>query len=541
MLDALAQRLPAEAVLVEETPSSQPELYRRVAVRSPGGYMACGNGGLGFGVAGSIGLRMGNPSRPVVAVVGDGSSMYAIQALWSAAHYEVGVLIIVMANGRYKVMDNLARQVQAPGRLAGLRLDRHRRDRALPRLPGDQRQHPRGADRHLRRGPARIDRAARAAARRSGAELSAATRVAGGPARRQIVVLAALSAFGPLSLDMYLPGLPSLTHHLHAAASTGQLTITACMLGLGVGQLIAGPLSDARGRRGTLLTGIAAYGVASVACAAAPSIGLLVGARLVQGMAGGFGIVVARAIVRDLSGGVTAARMFALLMGITGVAPVAAPLIGGQVLLVTSWRGVFVVLAALGVPLLVATAVILPETLPAAERHTGGLRATVGTFGRLLRDRSYSPYALAFALSFAAMFAYIAGSSFVLEDIYGISPQVFSLIFAVNSGALIAMSLLSGRLVEHIGPTVLLRRGLWGTFLASVARPRRHRRPRRAGLAAGGLLRAPGGQRDRPAQRHGGRHGWLAAGAGVGLGAARTRSVRAGSARRPARRPGGQS
>lgn len=114
VLDALAERLPVDAVLVEETPSSQPELYRRVAVRSPGGFVACGNGGLGFGVAGSIGLRMGDPGRPVVAVVGDGSAMYAIQALWSAAHYEIGVLIIIMANGRYAVMDNLARAAQAP-------------------------------------------------------------------------------------------------------------------------------------------------------------------------------------------------------------------------------------------------------------------------------------------------------------------------------------------------------------------------------------------------------------------------------------------
>jgi MFS transporter, DHA1 family, multidrug resistance protein len=288
------------------------------------------------------------------------------------------------------------------------------------------------------------------------------------PARRQIIVLAALSAFGPLSLDMYLPGLPSMTRELHAAASAGQLTITACMVGLGLGQLVAGPLSDARGRRGTLLTGIMAYAVASAACAAAPSMAFLVGARLVQGMAGGFGIVVARAIVRDLSGGVTAARMFALLMGITGVAPVLAPLIGGQVLLFTSWRGVFVVLAALGVPLLIATAVILPETLPVQDRHRGGLRAIVSTFGRLLRDRNFSPYALAFALSFSAMFAYIAGSSFVLEDIYGLSPQLFSVVFAVNSGGLIALSLLSGRLVGHVGPATLMRRGLFGTLVASL-------------------------------------------------------------------------
>ena len=115
MLSALAERLPCEAVVVEETPSSQPELYRRVPVRRPGGFVAGGNGALGFGVAGSIGLRMGDPARPVVGVIGDGSSMYAIQALWSAAHYEVGVLLIVMANGRYAVMDGLARARSAHG------------------------------------------------------------------------------------------------------------------------------------------------------------------------------------------------------------------------------------------------------------------------------------------------------------------------------------------------------------------------------------------------------------------------------------------
>ncbi|MGH2858921.1 MAG: MFS transporter, partial [Solirubrobacteraceae bacterium] len=177
-----------------------------------------------------------------------------------------------------------------------------------------------------------------------------------------MVVLAALSAFGPLSLDMYLPGLPSLTRELATSASGGQLTITACMVGLGLGQLIIGPVSDAHGRRRPLLAGIAAYSASSLLCAISPSIGALVAARLVQGIAGGAGIVISRAIVRDLSGGTVAARLFAILMGITGVVPVAAPLIGGQVLLVTSWRGVFVVLAAIGVPLLAATAVMLPET-----------------------------------------------------------------------------------------------------------------------------------------------------------------------------------
>src|SRR6185437_12186908 len=151
---------------------------------------------------------------------------------------------------------------------------------------------------------------------------------------------------------MYLPGLPSLPRDLHTTASAAQLTITACMIGLGAGQVIAGPVSDARGRRGPLLSGILAYTASSLACAISPSVGVLVAMRLVQGMAGSVGIVIARAIVRDLTGG-----------------PVAAPLIGGQVLLVTSWRGVFVVLAAIGVPLLAATAIMLPESLPLHQRH----------------------------------------------------------------------------------------------------------------------------------------------------------------------------
>jgi MFS transporter, DHA1 family, multidrug resistance protein len=289
------------------------------------------------------------------------------------------------------------------------------------------------------------------------------------PGRRQLLILGGLSAFGPLSLDMYLPGLPSLTRELGASASTGQLTITACMLGLGLGQLIAGPVSDSLGRRRPLLAGLVGYIAASLACAAAPSIGVLIVVRLIQGMAGGVGVVIARAVVRDLSDGATAARMFSLLMAITGVAPICAPLIGGQALVFTDWRGVFVILACIGVPLLVATAAGLPETLPLAQRHGGGLRTTLRTFGRLLSDRRFTPYAVSFSLSFAAMFAYIAGSSFVLENLYGISPQLFSVVFAVNSAGLIAMSQLGGRVVGRLGAPRLLRRGLLGTALASLA------------------------------------------------------------------------
>ena len=282
-------------------------------------------------------------------------------------------------------------------------------------------------------------------------------------------MLGALSAFGPLSMDMYLPGLPSLTRDLGASASAGQLTLTGCMLGLAAGQLVAGPMSDSMGRRRLLLTGLAGYAAASAACAAAPSIWWLVALRLLQGLAGGVGIVIARAIVRDLFDGAAAARMFALLMMVMGVAPVVAPLIGGQVLALSSWRGIFIVLAAIGVPLLVVTWWVLPETLPPEKRHGGGLRSTLATFGRLARDRSYAPHAAAFALAGGTLFAYIAGSSFVLENVYGASPQLFNLMFAVNSAGLVAMSQVGGHIVGRVGAVPLLQRGLAALAVASAA------------------------------------------------------------------------
>jgi DHA1 family bicyclomycin/chloramphenicol resistance-like MFS transporter len=270
-------------------------------------------------------------------------------------------------------------------------------------------------------------------------------------------------------MDMYLPGLPSLTREFGASASTGQLTLTACMLGIAAGQLFVGPLSDATGRRRPLVVGLLGYILASLACAGAPSIWTLVVLRFIQGTLGGAGVVIARAVVRDIFSGAEAARIFALLMAVMGVAPVFAPLVGGQALALTSWRGIFVVLAAIGVPLLMATAAWLPETLPPERRHGGGLRATVRTFGRLLHDRSFIVPASSFGLAAAVLFAYIAGSSFVLEDVYGVSPQVFSLVFAVNSAGLIGMSQLGGHLVARFGAPALLRFALGGVAAGSAA------------------------------------------------------------------------
>jgi DHA1 family bicyclomycin/chloramphenicol resistance-like MFS transporter len=269
-------------------------------------------------------------------------------------------------------------------------------------------------------------------------------------------------------MDMYLPGLPSLTRDLGASASTGQLTLTGCMLGIAVGQLLTGPVSDSLGRRRPLLVGLTGYVVASLACAGAPSIWTLIVLRFIQGTLGGAGVVIARAIVRDLFRGAAAARVFALLMAVMGVAPVFAPLVGGQALAITSWRGIFVVLAAIGIPLLLATVLWLPETLPPDRRHDGGLRVTLRTFRRLLGDRSFMPPATSFSLACGAMFAYIAGASFVLEDVYGVSPQAFSVVFAVNSAGLIAMSQLGGRLVGRVGAPALLRYGVIGVALGSI-------------------------------------------------------------------------
>jgi MFS transporter, DHA1 family, multidrug resistance protein len=286
---------------------------------------------------------------------------------------------------------------------------------------------------------------------------------------RLIFVLGALTAFGPLSIDMYLPGLPALAATLDAPAWAAQLTLTACLAGLALGQIIVGPLSDRLGRRPPLLVGVGAYAAASLLCALAPSVYALVVLRFVQGLAGAAGIVIARAVVRDLYSGREAARFFSLLMLVNGAAPILAPVLGGQVLTVTSWRGVFVVLAVIGVLLLAGTATGVPETLAAERRHAGGVAGTLRTFGRLLADRGFLGHALACGLCFGAMFAYIAGSPFVLQDIYGASPQLFSVMFAVNALGIVAASQLNRALLRRLEPRAVMVGALTTQALAGVA------------------------------------------------------------------------
>ena len=277
---------------------------------------------------------------------------------------------------------------------------------------------------------------------------------------RLVVLLGALAAFGPLSMDMYLPGLPSMARDLSAPAWAVQLTITTSMLGLAGGQLVAGPISDALGRRRPLLVGLAAYMATSLLCAVAPSIWALLAFRLFQGVAGAAGIVIARAIVRDLHSGVAAARFFALLMLVVALAPILAPLFGGQLLHITDWRGIFVVLAAIGALLLLATWAMLGETLPMPRRHGGGLTATVHVFGGLVGDRAFMGYTLSAGLLFGAMATYISGSPFVLQDVHGVSPQLFSVIFAANAGGIMLASQTSRALVGRYGPRAILTLGV---------------------------------------------------------------------------------
>ncbi|MET9413413.1 multidrug effflux MFS transporter [Streptomyces klenkii] len=284
------------------------------------------------------------------------------------------------------------------------------------------------------------------------------------------LVLGGLTALPPLSMDMYLPALPEVTGALHSPAATVQLTLTACLMGMALGQLVVGPMSDKWGRRRPLLAGMVVYVLATAACALAPTAGLLIGCRLVQGLAGAAGIVIARAVVRDLYDGVAMARFFSTLMLISGVAPVVAPLIGGQILRLTDWRGVFVVLTAVGVLLTLAVWRFLHETLPPEKRQAGGLGAALRAMGSLLADRVFTGYMLAGGFAFAALFAYISASPFVIQDIYGASPQTFSLLFGLNSVGLVLVGQINGKLlVGRVSLDKALAVGLTVIALAAVA------------------------------------------------------------------------
>ncbi len=262
-----------------------------------------------------------------------------------------------------------------------------------------------------------------------------------GVARLKIIlVLGALIALGPLTIDMYLPALPALGSDLGASESAVQLTLTGTLIGLGLGQLVIGPLSDAFGRRLPLIAGTILHISASVLCLVAPNIVVLGIFRTLQGVGAAATMVVAMAVVRDLFTGKAAATILSRLMLVMGAAPILAPSIGAAVLLTGSWRGVFAVLAMLGVVLLLVAIFLLKETLPPERRRTSEFGPVLRTYGSLITDPQFVVLTLVAALGMSALFSYVSGSSFVLQDTFGLSQQQFGLVFALGAIALIGAS-----------------------------------------------------------------------------------------------------
>lgn len=283
-----------------------------------------------------------------------------------------------------------------------------------------------------------------------------------------LAVLALLSAIAPFAIDMYLPAFPRMMTDLDTSATSVQLTLTTFMLGLAMGQLVIGPLSDQFGRRRPLLLGTVVCLAASALCALAPTIEWLIAMRFAQGFSGAAGVVLARAIITDITRGVRAAKMFSLMMTVGGIAPVLAPLVGSGVIHGFGWRGVFWVLAGLNLLMIIGAIFLVKESLPPERRSAGGLKVLLSNAGQVLRNRHYLGFTLTFAFSMTAMFAYIAASPFVLQNIIGLGTTSYSLVFAAIALGLTAASVVSARLVTRVGPIRLTAIGV-GTMLGGSA------------------------------------------------------------------------
>ena len=283
-----------------------------------------------------------------------------------------------------------------------------------------------------------------------------------------LVALALTGAIGPFATDTYLPALPLIVDEFEVSASTAQLTLTAFMVALAVGQLVIGPLSDRLGRRGLLIAGSVGTMVAAVACALAPSIWVLVLARVAQGFFGAAGIVLSKAIVVDVGRGPGVAKAFATLMAIQSVAPVIAPLFGGAVVPFGGWRGVFWLLAILSAITLVGVIAAVPESLRDEDRRGGGLLATLSDMRAVA---SYSPFIArvsAFVFTFGVLFAYISASPFIYQDMVGLSPSAYAVAFTINALGILVSNLAGARLVGRFAPEKILLTGVTGMVSAIV-------------------------------------------------------------------------
>lgn len=282
-----------------------------------------------------------------------------------------------------------------------------------------------------------------------------------------LLILGALSAFGPLAIDFYLPAFPAMARAFATDAEHVQLSLAAYFIGLALGQLLYGPLADRYGRRKPLLVGVTLFTLASLACAFAPSLDWLIAARFVQALGGCAGMVVTRAVVRDRCDPVQGAKVFSQLMLVMGVAPILAPLAGGWLLGSFGWQAIFVSLTAFSAACGIAVALRLPETLP-ADAQRAPLRGTFSRYVALFRDAEFVAFALAGGVAISGMFAYIAGSPFVFIELYGVPADQYGWLFGSNAAGFIIVSQINARLLRLRGPGFWLRRFVWFYFACAV-------------------------------------------------------------------------
>jgi MFS transporter, DHA1 family, multidrug resistance protein len=283
------------------------------------------------------------------------------------------------------------------------------------------------------------------------------------------LLLGSLGLLGPFTIDTYLPSFPTIVKDFHTTASLVQISLTACLLGLGSGQLFIGPLSDVKGRRKPLLIFLVLYFLASVTCSFAPNIYFLILARFVQGFSAAGGLVISRAVVRDLFSGKELTKFFTLMVLVGNLGPIVAPVAGGAILAFTNWHGVFVALAFVGMVLIFIVSLKLTETLPVEKRIPSNLPQLVNNFGSLFKDRQFMGFALTQGFTTAGIFAYVSGIPFVYQNIYGVTPQQFSLLFGVNGLGLIIGSQSVGRLTDIISERTFLKIGIGIANLAGAS------------------------------------------------------------------------
>ncbi|GAA1699912.1 multidrug effflux MFS transporter [Microbacterium sediminicola] len=284
-----------------------------------------------------------------------------------------------------------------------------------------------------------------------------------------VVALGFLAAVGPFSTDMYLASFTEIGDALQTDASAVQLTLTTFLIGIAAGQLLFGPLSDRVGRRPVLVVALIGFAVSSIALVFVPSIELFVVLRFLQGFAGAAGIVLARAIAVDLSEGETAVKALSMIAMVVGVAPLVAPVVGGFVTELVGWRGVLGLIAIIASAMAVVSLTLIPESLPAELRHTGGIGETFRRFGELVRDRGFVLFTLAYASTFGAIMAYVSASPFVGQVVLGMSPVMYSVGFGIGASAILLSNLINARLAVRFGPRTMLVVGIIGAGSAAAA------------------------------------------------------------------------